>query len=37
MVVGGGRMVEALQAGVPVRLTTVRGGWLSAVRPGGGW
>jgi cell wall-associated NlpC family hydrolase len=37
MVVGGGRMVEALQAGVPVRLTTVRGGWLGAVRPGGGW
>jgi hypothetical protein len=35
MVVGGGRMVEALRAGVPVRVTMVRGGWLGAVRPGG--
>jgi cell wall-associated NlpC family hydrolase len=35
MVVGDGRMVEALQAGVPVRVTPLRGGWLGAVRPGG--
>jgi peptidoglycan DL-endopeptidase CwlO len=35
MVVGGGRMVEALRGGVPVRVTGVRGGWLGAVRPGG--
>jgi cell wall-associated NlpC family hydrolase len=35
MVVGGGHMVEALRAGVPVRVTTLRGGWLGAVRPGG--
>jgi len=34
MVVGGGRMVEALRAGVPVRVTGLRGGWLGAVRPG---
>jgi hypothetical protein len=36
MVVGGGRMVEALGRGVPVRATGLRGGWLGAVRPGGG-
>jgi cell wall-associated NlpC family hydrolase len=35
MVVDGGRMVEALSAGVPVRVTGLRGGWLGAVRPGG--
>jgi len=35
MVVGRGRMVEALGRGVPVRVTGVRGGWLGAVRPGG--
>jgi hypothetical protein len=34
MVVDGGRMVEALQAGVPVRVTGLRDGWLGAVRPG---
>ena len=36
MVVGRGRMVEALGRGIPVRLTTIRGGWLGAVRPGAG-
>jgi hypothetical protein len=36
MVVGGGRMVEALGRGVPVRATGLRSGWLGAVRPGGG-
>jgi cell wall-associated NlpC family hydrolase len=36
MVVGGGRMVEALRAGVPVRVTGLRGGWLGATRPGVG-
>jgi cell wall-associated NlpC family hydrolase len=35
MVVASGRMVEALRAGVPVRVTGLRGGWLGAVRPGG--
>jgi len=35
MVVGGGRMVEALRGGVPVRVAPLRGGWLGAVRPGG--
>jgi hypothetical protein len=35
MVVGAGRMVEALGRGVPVRVVAVRGGWLGAVRPGG--
>jgi cell wall-associated NlpC family hydrolase len=34
MVVGSGRMVEALRRGVPVRMTGLRGGWLGAVRPG---
>ena len=35
MVVGHGRMVEALGRGIPVRSTSIRGGWLGAVRPGG--
>jgi cell wall-associated NlpC family hydrolase len=35
IVVDGGRMVEALGRGVPVRVTGLRGGWLGAVRPGG--
>jgi cell wall-associated NlpC family hydrolase len=37
MVVGHGRIVEALGRGIPVRSTSIRGGWLGAVRPGGGW
>jgi len=36
MVVDHGRMVEALRADIPVRVTELRGGWLGAVRPGGG-
>jgi cell wall-associated NlpC family hydrolase len=36
IVVGQGRMVEAPGRGVPVRATSVRGGWLGAVRPPGG-
>jgi cell wall-associated NlpC family hydrolase len=36
MVVGRGRMVEALGRGVPVRSTSIRARWLGAVRPGGG-
>jgi cell wall-associated NlpC family hydrolase len=36
MVVGPGRMVEALGRGIPVRSTSIRPGWLGAVRPGGG-
>jgi cell wall-associated NlpC family hydrolase len=36
MVVGPARMVEALGRGIPVRSTSLRGGWLGAVRPGGG-
>jgi cell wall-associated NlpC family hydrolase len=36
MVVSRGRMVEALGRGIPVRTTSIRGGWLGAVRPGGG-
>jgi cell wall-associated NlpC family hydrolase len=36
MVVDGGRMVESLRAGVPVRVTPLRGGWLGASRPGEG-
>jgi peptidoglycan DL-endopeptidase CwlO len=36
MVVGRGRMVEALGRGIPVRSTSIRRGWLGAVRPGGG-
>jgi cell wall-associated NlpC family hydrolase len=35
MVVDDARMVEALHAGVPVRVTQLRDGWLGAVRPGG--
>jgi hypothetical protein len=35
MLVGRGRMVEAIGRGVPVRVTGLRGGWLGAVRPGG--
>jgi hypothetical protein len=36
MVVGQGRMVEALGRGIPVRSTSLRPGYLGAVRPGGG-
>ena len=36
MVVGRGRMVEARGRSIPVRSTRLRGGWLGAVRPGGG-
>jgi cell wall-associated NlpC family hydrolase len=36
MVVGRSRMVEALGRGIPVRSTSIRGGWLGAVRPGAG-
>jgi cell wall-associated NlpC family hydrolase len=36
MVVGPGRMVEAPGRGIPIRATSIRGGWLGAVRPGGG-
>jgi cell wall-associated NlpC family hydrolase len=36
MVVGPGRMIEALGRGVPVRSTSIRPGWLGAVRPGAG-
>jgi hypothetical protein len=36
MVVGPGRMVEARGRGIPVRSTSLRPGWLGAVRPGGG-
>jgi cell wall-associated NlpC family hydrolase len=36
MVVGHGRMVEALGRGVPVRSTSLRRGWLGAVRPEAG-
>jgi cell wall-associated NlpC family hydrolase len=36
MVVGRGQMVEAPGRGLPVRSTSIRGGWLGAVRPGGG-
>jgi cell wall-associated NlpC family hydrolase len=36
MVVGRGRMVEALGRAIPVRSTSIRGGWLGAVRPGSG-
>jgi cell wall-associated NlpC family hydrolase len=34
IVVGQGRMVEALGRGIPVRSTRLRDGWLGAVRPG---
>jgi cell wall-associated NlpC family hydrolase len=36
MVVGQGRMVEALGRGIPVRSTSIRRGYLEAVRPGAG-
>jgi cell wall-associated NlpC family hydrolase len=36
MVVGRGLMVEALGRGIPVRSTSIRRGWLGAVRPGAG-
>jgi cell wall-associated NlpC family hydrolase len=36
MVVGPGRMVEALGRGIPIRSTSLRPGYLGAVRPGGG-
>src|SRR5918994_6998907 len=36
MVVGPGRMVEALGRGIPVRSTSIRPGYLGAVRPGAG-
>jgi cell wall-associated NlpC family hydrolase len=36
MVIGRGRMVEALGRGIPVRVTGLRGRWLGAVRPGAG-
>jgi cell wall-associated NlpC family hydrolase len=36
MVVGRGRMVEALGRGIPIRSTGIRGGYLGAVRPGAG-
>jgi cell wall-associated NlpC family hydrolase len=36
MVVGRGRMVEAPGRGIPVRTTSIRRGYLGAVRPGGG-
>jgi peptidoglycan DL-endopeptidase CwlO len=35
MVSGRGRMVEAPGRGIPVRSTSIRHGWLGAVRPGG--
>ena len=36
ILIGQGRMVEAPRAGVPVRATSIRRGWLGAVRPPGG-
>jgi hypothetical protein len=36
IVVGQGRMVEALGQGIPVRSTSIRPGWLGAVRPRAG-
>jgi cell wall-associated NlpC family hydrolase len=36
MVVGSGRMVEARGRGIPVRSTSIRRGYLGAVRPGAG-
>jgi cell wall-associated NlpC family hydrolase len=36
MVIGRGRMVEALGRGIPVRSTSIRTGWLGAARPGAG-
>jgi cell wall-associated NlpC family hydrolase len=36
MVIGGGRIIEAPARRVPVRVTRLRGGFIGAVRPGGG-
>jgi cell wall-associated NlpC family hydrolase len=36
MVIGPGRMVEAPGRGIPIRSTSIRRGYLGAVRPGGG-
>jgi cell wall-associated NlpC family hydrolase len=36
MVVGRGRMVEALGRAIPIRSTSIRPGYLGAVRPGTG-
>jgi hypothetical protein len=36
MMVGRGRMVEAPGRGIPVRSTSLRPGYLGAVRPEGG-
>ena len=36
IVLGPGRMVEALGRGLPIRSTSIRGGYLGAVRPGAG-
>jgi cell wall-associated NlpC family hydrolase len=36
MVVGAGRMVEAPGRGIPIRSTSIRRGYLGAVRPGAG-
>jgi cell wall-associated NlpC family hydrolase len=36
MVVGRGRMVEAPRRGIPIRSTSIRPGYLGAVRPGAG-
>jgi cell wall-associated NlpC family hydrolase len=36
MVVGPGRMVEARGRGIPIRSTSIRPGYLGAVRPGAG-
>jgi cell wall-associated NlpC family hydrolase len=36
IVIGRGRMVEALGRGIPVRSTSIRPGYLGAVRPGAG-
>jgi cell wall-associated NlpC family hydrolase len=36
IVVGPDRMVEALGRGIPIRSTSIRRGYLGAVRPGGG-
>ena len=36
MVVGRGRIIEALGRGIPVRSTSIRPGYLGAVRPGSG-
>jgi hypothetical protein len=36
MVVSRDRMIEALGRSIPVRSTSIRPGWLGAVRPGAG-